>query len=188
MPAAVRTPSTSTTTWLHTPPGAPPPTSASPPTASPRSRRRQAARRRRGFPGPPALGTLREDLPGERHLGLQEAQGHQAGRIHRLGCLAPRVPSVPRRPRARRHRRSHLLRPRPARPPAPRPGRPHRHRRIRQARVRKGDDKGQLVPDEADVVVRIFQDFLSGESAYSIAKTFNAEGIKPQPPAHGRPR
>ncbi|MFF8902871.1 recombinase family protein [Streptomyces lydicus] len=47
--------------------------------------------------------------------------------------------------------------------------------------VRKGERKGQLVPDEADVVVRIFQDFMSGESAYSIARSFNAEGI--QPPA-----
>ncbi|MER7153346.1 recombinase family protein [Streptomyces lydicus] len=45
--------------------------------------------------------------------------------------------------------------------------------------VRKGERKGQLVPDEADVVVRIFQDFMSGESAYSIARSFNAEGIQP---------
>ncbi|MFJ6604913.1 recombinase family protein [Streptomyces lydicus] len=46
---------------------------------------------------------------------------------------------------------------------------------------RKGERKGQLVPHEADLVVRIFQDFMSGESAYSIARSFNAEGI--QPPA-----
>lgn len=51
--------------------------------------------------------------------------------------------------------------------------------RIAYGWVRKGEYKGQLVPDEADVVVRIFQDFMSGESAYSIAKAFNAEGIKP---------
>ncbi|WP_413252212.1 recombinase family protein [Streptomyces lydicus] len=53
--------------------------------------------------------------------------------------------------------------------------------RIAYGWVRKGERKGQLVPDEADVVVRIFQDFMSGESAYSIARSFNAEGI--QPPA-----
>ncbi|WP_260640485.1 recombinase family protein [Streptomyces angustmyceticus] len=51
--------------------------------------------------------------------------------------------------------------------------------RIAYGWVRKGEHKGQLVPDETDVVVRIFQDFMSGESAYSIAKAFNAEGIKP---------
>ncbi|GES32537.1 hypothetical protein San01_50240 [Streptomyces angustmyceticus] len=51
--------------------------------------------------------------------------------------------------------------------------------RIAYGWVRKGEHKGQLVPDETDVVVRIFQDFISGESAYSIAKAFNAEGIKP---------
>ncbi|MGW8969938.1 recombinase family protein [Streptomyces platensis] len=51
--------------------------------------------------------------------------------------------------------------------------------RIAYGWVRKGGHKGQLVPVEADVVVRIFQDFMSGESAYSIARTFNAEGIKP---------
>ncbi|MGW1788139.1 recombinase family protein [Streptomyces tubercidicus] len=51
--------------------------------------------------------------------------------------------------------------------------------RIAYGWVRRGEHKGQLVPDEADVVVRIFQDFMSGESAYSIARAFNAEGIKP---------
>ncbi|WP_234386265.1 recombinase family protein [Streptomyces lydicus] len=51
--------------------------------------------------------------------------------------------------------------------------------RIAYGWVRKGERKGQLVPHEADVVVRIFQDFMSGESAYSIARAFNAEGIKP---------
>ncbi|MEU6328559.1 recombinase family protein [Streptomyces sp. NPDC047049] len=51
--------------------------------------------------------------------------------------------------------------------------------RIAYGWVRKGEHKGQLLPDETDVVVRIFQDFMSGESAYSIAKAFNAEGIKP---------
>ncbi|WP_198535082.1 recombinase family protein [Streptomyces natalensis] len=51
--------------------------------------------------------------------------------------------------------------------------------RIAYGWVRKGGRKGQLVPDEADVVVRIFQDFMTGESAYSIAKAFNNEGITP---------
>ncbi|GLW14520.1 hypothetical protein Stsp01_12630 [Streptomyces sp. NBRC 13847] len=51
--------------------------------------------------------------------------------------------------------------------------------RIAYGWIRKGEHKGQLVPDETDVVVRIFQDFMSGESAYSIARTFNAEGIEP---------
>ncbi|MFI0156495.1 hypothetical protein [Streptomyces lydicus] len=55
--------------------------------------------------------------------------------------------------------------------------------RIAYGWVRKGGRKGQLVPDETDVVVRTFQDFMSGESAYSIAKAFNAEGIKDE----GRP-
>ncbi|MFJ9614072.1 recombinase family protein [Streptomyces noursei] len=53
--------------------------------------------------------------------------------------------------------------------------------RIAYGWIRTGEHKGQLVPDEADVVTRIFQDFLAGESAYSIAKAFNTEGI--QPPA-----
>ncbi|MFF8786260.1 recombinase family protein [Streptomyces sp. NPDC015125] len=53
--------------------------------------------------------------------------------------------------------------------------------RIAYGWVRKGERKGQLVPNEADAVVRIFQDFMSGESAYSLAKSFNVEGI--QPPA-----
>ncbi|MFB6603549.1 recombinase family protein [Streptomyces noursei] len=53
--------------------------------------------------------------------------------------------------------------------------------RIAYGWVRKGEHKGQLVPDEADLVTRIFQDFLAGESAYSLAKTFNSEGV--QPPA-----
>ncbi|MFI0789845.1 recombinase family protein [Streptomyces lydicus] len=51
--------------------------------------------------------------------------------------------------------------------------------RIAYGWVRKGEYKGQLVPEEAAVVVRIFQDFLSGESVYSIAKACNAEGIRP---------
>ncbi|MFC6064116.1 recombinase family protein [Streptomyces ochraceiscleroticus] len=51
--------------------------------------------------------------------------------------------------------------------------------RIAYGWVRKGEHKGQLVPDEADLVVRIYQDFMSGESAYAIAKRFNVEGIKP---------
>ncbi|PJN35641.1 hypothetical protein CG747_38200 [Streptomyces sp. CB02959] len=51
--------------------------------------------------------------------------------------------------------------------------------RIAYGWVRKGENKGRLVPEEASVVVRIFQDFLSGESAYSIAKAFNSEGIEP---------
>nr|WP_260640609.1 recombinase family protein [Streptomyces angustmyceticus] len=59
--------------------------------------------------------------------------------------------------------------------------------RIAYGWVRKGERKGQLVPDEVDVVVRIFQDFMSGESAYSLAKTFNTEGIKPPLPAPGPP-
>ncbi|MCZ1012519.1 recombinase family protein [Streptomyces lydicus] len=60
--------------------------------------------------------------------------------------------------------------------------------RIAYGWARKGDHKGQLVPDEADIVVRIFQDFMSGESAYSIARTFNTEGIKPPAAAPGHPR
>ncbi|MDF3291875.1 recombinase family protein [Streptomyces silvisoli] len=44
--------------------------------------------------------------------------------------------------------------------------------------IRKGPDKGKIIQDEADVVTRIFQDYLSGESAYSIAKHFNEEGIE----------
>ncbi|MER7394017.1 recombinase family protein [Streptomyces sp. NPDC000151] len=51
--------------------------------------------------------------------------------------------------------------------------------RIAYGWVRKGEHKGELIPDEADLVVRIYQDFLSGESAYAIARRFNAEGIKP---------
>ncbi|MFI7102106.1 recombinase family protein [Streptomyces sp. NPDC050161] len=51
--------------------------------------------------------------------------------------------------------------------------------RIAYGWIRKGEHKGQLVPEEADVVARIFQDFLAGESAYSIAKAFNIEGIEP---------
>ncbi|ARF53179.1 recombinase family protein [Streptomyces gilvosporeus] len=38
--------------------------------------------------------------------------------------------------------------------------------RIAYGWVRKGEHKGQLVPDEADIVIRIFQDFMTGESAY----------------------
>ncbi|MFF2808104.1 recombinase family protein [Streptomyces sp. NPDC058000] len=45
--------------------------------------------------------------------------------------------------------------------------------------VRKGENKGRLVSEEAEAVVRIFQKFLSGESAYSIAKAFDSEGIEP---------
>ncbi|MGI5466594.1 recombinase family protein [Streptomyces sp. CA-132043] len=51
--------------------------------------------------------------------------------------------------------------------------------RIAYGWIHKGEHKGQLIPDEADLVVRIYEDFLSGETAYAIAKQFNAEGIKP---------
>ncbi|MHB6904776.1 recombinase family protein [Streptomyces sp. DB-54] len=51
--------------------------------------------------------------------------------------------------------------------------------RIAYGWVRKGEHKGQLVPAEANIVTRIFQDFLTGESAYILAKAFNAEGIEP---------
>jgi DNA invertase Pin-like site-specific DNA recombinase len=45
--------------------------------------------------------------------------------------------------------------------------------RIAYGWIRKGERKGQLASEEADVVTRIFQGFLAGESAYSIAKAFN---------------
>ncbi|MFF2809515.1 recombinase family protein [Streptomyces sp. NPDC058000] len=48
--------------------------------------------------------------------------------------------------------------------------------RIAYGWVRKGERKGQLIPDEADLGTRTFQDFLAGESTYSIAKAFNSEG------------
>lgn len=53
--------------------------------------------------------------------------------------------------------------------------------RIAYGWVRKGQHKGQIIPEEADVVTRSYQDFLAGESAYTIAKAFNTEAI--QPPA-----
>ncbi|TSB31549.1 recombinase family protein [Streptomyces benahoarensis] len=55
----------------------------------PRNRRRPPARRRPRHPRPPTLGTIRQDLPGKRHLSLQEAQGHQARRLQRLDRLRP---------------------------------------------------------------------------------------------------
>ncbi|MFI0817447.1 recombinase family protein [Streptomyces sp. NPDC021098] len=45
--------------------------------------------------------------------------------------------------------------------------------------VRKGPDKGTLVPDESQVVVDIFDDCLTGETSYSIATKLNQNSVKP---------
>ncbi|MFJ9417627.1 recombinase family protein [Streptomyces sp. NPDC101227] len=60
--------------------------------------------------------------------------------------------------------------------------------RIAYGWVRRGEHKGQLIPEEVGVVTRIFQDFMVGESAYSIARTFNVEGSRHRPRAPGRPQ
>ncbi len=40
------------------------------------------------------------------------------------------------------------------------------------------DDKLEVVPEEAEIVRRIFDDYIAGESSYSLAKKLNAKGIK----------
>ncbi|GAA1708671.1 recombinase family protein [Streptomyces yatensis] len=51
--------------------------------------------------------------------------------------------------------------------------------RIAYGWVRKGPDKGTRIPDEARVVVDIFDDCLTGETSYSIATKLNRNGVKP---------
>jgi len=42
---------------------------------------------------------------------------------------------------------------------------------------RTGPNKGTIRPDEAEIVRKIFNDCLSGETAYGIATEFNHKGI-----------
>ncbi|WP_415924670.1 recombinase family protein [Streptomyces sp. MI02-7b] len=51
--------------------------------------------------------------------------------------------------------------------------------RIAYGWIRKGPDKGKTLPAEAAVVTALFNDFLSGESAYSLAKKLNDNKVMP---------
>ncbi|WP_431040748.1 recombinase family protein [Streptomyces sp. P1-3] len=51
--------------------------------------------------------------------------------------------------------------------------------RIAYGWIRKGTDKGKLLPHEADLVAHIFDECLSGETAYSIATKLNKDGVCP---------